>query len=138
MKLKSVLLMILFAVTMYAAEEKAPSFDPQEILKEQAVEEAQESNFYKEFVNMLITLGFLLAILFAISFILRRMNLAKVTYANESSAIKILDQRALSPRSAVFVLQYKGKEYFVGETQSGITILSQEEGEISPPPKKFM
>lgn len=117
-----------------------PPLSPEEILREDAVEGAEESNFYREFFNMLLTLGFLIFLLFGISWFLRRMNLTRVQFANESSAIKIFDQRTLSPRSTLFVVQYKGKEYFIGESQYGINVLGSTELKIeeTPPPKKFM
>lgn len=114
----------------------------QDILAPGAEEEAPETNFYHEFFNMLITLAFLLLLLIGISWFLKRMNLSRIQFANQGSNIKILDQRALSQKSALFVVEYAGKKHLLAESSSGITLVSsdrydaQEEHENTPQ-KKF-
>lgn len=121
---------------------KPDIFDPETILREETIEESDQTNFYKEFFNMLMTLGVLLGVLFAISYFLRRMNLTRVQTANDSSIIKILDQRALSPRSSIFLVQYGNEDFLIGETTNGMTLLNRTESEKkeepASPSKKFI
>lgn len=156
MHLKIFFLGLIALTTTLSAQNETPSsekkvekvnapltpLDPEAILKEQALEESSDTNFYKEFFNMLLTLGFLLVVLFAVSYFLRRMNLSRIRLANDSTSIKILDQRSLSARSSIFVLQYGNQEYLIGETSNGMTLLNRLEGQknVEPdsPVKKFI
>ncbi len=76
--------------------------------------------FTGELVNMLITLGFLVAGILALSWVLKRMLNAKVQQENVSSDIKVLERRSLSPKSAVYLIEVSGRQFVVGESAAGL------------------
>lgn len=120
---------------------KAEPNKQHELLPPEAEEEVPETNFYREFFNMLITLGFLLLLLVGLSWFLKRMNFSRIQMSNQNSSIKILDQRSISQKSALFVVEYAGKKHLLAESANGISLISsdhlpQEESEAGER-KKF-
>ncbi|CRX38427.1 flagellar biosynthetic protein FliO [Estrella lausannensis] len=105
---------------------QAESTQQQELLPPLAEEPVPETNFYREFLNMLITLGFLLVLLVGLSWFLKRMNLSRIQMSNQGSSIKILDQRSISQKSALFVVEYAGKKHLLAESATGITLISSD------------
>lgn len=87
--------------------------------------------FYVEFFNMLATLGLVIAIILIAAWLLRRLLNTRLEQINTTSIIKIVERRALSPKSAVYLLEIYDKIMVVAETQNGITQL----GEFSIPPE---
>lgn len=87
--------------------------------------------FYAEFLNMLATLGLVIAIILIAAWLLRRILNTRLEQINTTSIIKIIEKRALSPKSAVYLLEIYDKVIAIAETQSGITQL----GEFTIPPE---
>lgn len=83
-----------------------------------------ESSFWGELINMFITLGFIIVILIALAWIMRRMQSSRIQYANESSVIKLIDHRSLSTKSAVYLLHIEGHAVVVAESPSGMAKLA--------------
>jgi flagellar biogenesis protein FliO len=81
-------------------------------------------HFWKELVNMFITLGLIILVLVALVWIMRRMQTTRIKFANESSYIKLVDHRALSAKSAVYLLHIQGRAIIVSDSQNGMTRLA--------------
>lgn len=88
-------------------------------------EPAGESKFMQELISMLTTLGFLVAAMFAVAWILKRLLRSRMEQMNTTSLIKILERRYLSPKSSLFLLEVNGKGILVGETVSGISKIAE-------------
>lgn len=88
-------------------------------------EQAEPSRFFSEFFNMLITLGAIVAFLFALSWAVRRMTSMRMMQGPESGDIRVLDRAIVSPRSTVYLLEIKGKGIAVAESNNGIVKLSE-------------
>lgn len=87
--------------------------------------------FYTEFLNMLATLGLVIAIILIAAWALRRLLNTRLEQINTTSIIKIVERRALSPKSAVYLLEIYDKIVVIAETHAGITQL----GEFNIPPE---
>lgn len=85
--------------------------------------------FYIEFFNMLATLGLVIAIILIAAWLLRRILNTRMEQINTSSIIKIIEKRAISPKSAIYLLEIQDKTFAIAESQNGITHL----GEINIP-----
>lgn len=88
-------------------------------------EPIEQDHFFQEFINMLTTLGLIVATIFFISWFLKRMVNTRIQQVNTSSLIKIIDRRNLSPKSSVYVLEIYNKQFVVGETVNGIATLGE-------------
>lgn len=84
-----------------------------------------ENSFWGELVNMLVTLGCILALLVGLMWIMRRMQNSRIKLANEAGIIKVIDQRALSPKTIVYILNINQTAYIVAEGQSGAVKLGE-------------
>jgi len=84
---------------------------------------AQEDTFYKEFLNMLFTLGMILAVLLALSWVVRRMTNNRMKEANDTSAIKIIDRRSISPKTVIYLIDVNGKGIAVAESHTCVVHL---------------
>jgi len=130
------LLSCLFLQPIFA-EEKAPQTAPHAAptptvppepppfpFPEETMPPAAESHFLSQFLNMLLMLGLLVALLLFCSWFLKRMLHTRIQQANVNSAIKILEQRAISSRTTVYALDIEGKTYVLAETPSTLLNLT--------------
>lgn len=93
--------------------------------------------FTGELLNMLMTLGFLVAGILALSWILKRMLNAKVQQQNVSSNIKVLERRSLSPKAGIYLIEVLGKTLVIGESPAGfqhLATIDDAEEEKGPTP----
>jgi len=101
--------------------EQTPKYFPEEFAEKGLYE---DTYFWKELANMFLTLALIVAVLVALIWIMRRMQNTRIKYANESSIIKILDHRALSQKTGLYLIQVPGKAILIADTQTGVTRLA--------------
>lgn len=90
-----------------------------------------ESNFMAQFFYMLLMLGLLISVMLFSSWFLKRMLNTRIQQANTSSGIKVIEQRSISQRTNVFVLDIEDKTYVIAETGTMVACLSP----VSLPPE---
>lgn len=83
--------------------------------------------FFSEFLNMLVTLSLIIILILIAAWFLKRMLNTRMQQVNSTSPIKILERRALTPKTAVYLLDIHGKGFVIADSQNGVTNL----GEIS-------
>lgn len=88
-------------------------------------EQEKPSRFFSEFINMLITLGAIVAFLFALSWAVRRMTNMRMMQGSTTGEIQVLDKAVISPRSTVYLLEVKGKGIAVAESNNGLVKLTE-------------
>lgn len=84
----------------------------------------QGDDFFKKFINMLTTLGLILALLLFIVWFLKRCLTTHIEKGNQESLIKVLEKRMLSPKTTLYFLEVKNKEVVLAESINGVTLLS--------------
>jgi flagellar protein FliO/FliZ len=105
--------------TLPTPQETPYDFNSDPILKE-------PDNFQGKFFNMLLVLGLLIGFMILASSMLKRLNQSRLQQVNQTSAIKIIETRALSPRSSLYLITFNNQEILIGESTQGIhTIASQ-------------
>ena len=72
-----------------------------------------------DLLNMLLTLGFVLALAFVSIIFLRRMMRQKMKQLNRATGIKILERRALNQKSSLYLVDILGKGVVISESQGG-------------------
>ena len=105
--------------------------DPFEEIKKESKEQDQDKFFY-EFLNMLATLGLLVAALLGASWFVKRMMNTRVQQMNSSSLIKVTERRSLSPKTVIYLLEIQGKTLVVGETPAGLSKLGEFDFPMTP------
>lgn len=81
------------------------------------------SKFSQEFSGMLVTLSGIIAAIVVLMWILKRMIKVKIEKENLSSGIRILERRILSPKTALYVVDFSGKTFAIAESTNGITLI---------------
>ena len=89
------------------------------------VQEEGQDRFFQEFMNMLTTLGLIVATIFFISWFLKRMVNTRIQQVNTTSLIKIVERRALSPKTTLYVVEIYDKQLIIGETATGMSTLGE-------------
>ncbi|MBA2726938.1 MAG: flagellar biosynthetic protein FliO [Parachlamydiaceae bacterium] len=87
--------------------------------------ELGEDHFMSDFIKMLSTLGLLIGLLLFVSWYLKRMVNSRVIKQNDSSTIKVLEQRQLSARATIHIVEIEGKNLVIGESQGNICLLTE-------------
>lgn len=112
--------------------ETPPSKDPAKDLfnpyfKEEPIEIPQENRFLGEFFYMLLMLGLLIGSVLLASRYIKQLTSKRLETLNASNDIKILESRALSQRSQVFLIEAEGKKYLIAESAAAITAVPVQE-----------
>ena len=77
---------------------------------------ATESYEYA-FLKMLAMLGLLVLLLGVTFWLFRRISSGRLKQSNQSRMIKIVERRALSPKSMLYVVEFAGKQVLIAESQ---------------------
>lgn len=98
---------------------KFPFFDEEK----KAVPNNDEA-FSAAFLNMLGTLALLVCFMFFASWMLKRMLASRSQQLNTTSDIKILEQRSLSHKTSLYVVEIQGKVLALAESPNGVKVLT--------------
>lgn len=94
--------------------------------------------FYQEFLHMLTVLGLILLVLLGVTWFLKRMLNVRVQQINATSPIKVIEKRALTPKTAIYVLEIYDKRIAIAESHNGVTSLGELKEEEIKDFKQFM
>jgi flagellar biogenesis protein FliO len=93
---------------------------------EKNIQEQEESpRFQDKFIKMLSVLAFLIAIMIASLWIIKRLTHPKIALSQHSKGnkINILEIRPLSSRSTLYLIEVNGKGILVTESQTGMSTI---------------
>ncbi len=115
---------LLFGQDSAQTPEKAPNpwehpFFPDS--SEQQASGGEGENFGSKFVRMLVILGFLVGFMILAAWMLRRMMRTRVDQLNTSSSIKVLETRALSSRSTLYLIEVEGQTLLIAESPTMVS-----------------
>ena len=91
-----------------------------------------EFNFKREFLRMLFILSLIISMVVATTWMVRRLGRGKMRSFNKNSAIRVLERRAVSPKSFLYLLEVEGTKILVGDSQAGLHGLAV----LTPPPEE--
>lgn len=129
MKMLGILFFSLCLFSLYAepAAETAPQTTQQPPLfpgENAPTGEGQaETSFAVQFMHMMTTVGLLIAVVLVSTWVLKRMMQTRVEKVNLTSSIKILEQRAVTTKTVVSLIEIRGKEFAIAESGTGVTLL---------------
>lgn len=83
-----------------------------------------ETSFTMLLLNMFFTLGLLISVVLLASWALKKMMSSRVQQVNETSLIKIIEQRALTAKTVVSLIEIQGVELAIAESTNGVTVLT--------------
>lgn len=94
--------------------------------------EHETDNFQAKFLNMLLLLGLIVVFMLIASWSLKRLMKNRVTQLNTQSSIKVLETRALSPRSTLYLVEVQGQQLLIAETATTVSHLTSVEDSTLP------
>lgn len=95
------------------------------IFAEEAEVAPATSSYISDIGNMLMTLLFLMAVVFGILYFLKRIMRSRIKYLNRSTAIKILERRVLNPKASLFLVDILGKAVVISESHGNIQLITE-------------
>jgi flagellar biosynthetic protein FliO len=100
-------------------------------------DDSEKSRFMEQFIHMLMSLGFILALIFVVAWILKRLVNQRLQQQNTTSNINVIERRALSPKAAVYLLEINDMMLVVGESPTGLHAIAQfpATGDTEPKPQ---
>lgn len=87
------------------------------------LDDKDTDRFFHEFINMLTTLGLIVAIVLLATWYFKKMLSTKVDQLNTTSQIKVIERRVLSPKVTVYLLDVKGEGIILAESATDVTRL---------------
>lgn len=96
------------------------------------VSSPEEISFLSQFINMMTTLGLMIALILFIAWFLKRLTQSRMEEVNQKSLIKIVEKRMVSPKTTIYLLEVDGKEILIAESVNGASKLME-----LPPKTKF-
>lgn len=99
-----------------------PKTDPFE--HKPITEGKEDDRFLNEFMHMLTALGLIIGGILIVSWFMKSLLNSRVQKMNETSEIKVLERRALTPKTTIYLLDVKGKGVAIAESHNGITRLA--------------
>ncbi len=91
--------------------------------------EEMTTSYESTFIRMLVTLLGLVFLVFATFWILRRMGGGKFKMGS-SKSITILEKRALSPKSMLYIVEIENKRVLISESQVEVRAITPLDGEV--------
>lgn len=86
-------------------------------------ENKDDDRFLNEFMHMLTALGIIIGGILIVSWFMKSILNTRVQKMNETSEIKILERRTLTPKTTIYLLDVKGTGVAIAESQNGVTRL---------------
>lgn len=84
-----------------------------------------EDHFMSDFISMLASLGLLVALILIVSWFLKRFLNTRIQSMNTTSAIKIIERRALTPKTSIYLIEVNNRSIVIAEHTHGVTKLSE-------------
>lgn len=87
----------------------------------------EDNKFLSEFFYMLFMLGLLIGAMLLASWFLKRMASARYEALNTSSNIRVVERRAISPKTTLYLIESEGRSVLLAETPNAlVSLLNQE------------
>jgi flagellar biosynthetic protein FliO len=95
-----------------------------ETINEITAKEGQTYNYWGDFVNMLVTLAFVLILIVVTVWLLKKIMRSRIKTLNRSNGIKIIERRPLSPKASLYLIDVLGKGILISESQGGVQLIT--------------
>ncbi len=91
-------------------------------LEEEVTTDYKPMEFKWAFLKMLFWLVVLVGFFFITIYMFKRLSRSRLDSINQHNIIKILEKRALSPKTVLYLVEYENKKILIGESQHELKI----------------
>ncbi len=107
--------------TVYSKESNNVVITEESPLTEDDIQDSSPYPTYQpqykpSFLKMFLILVALLALIFLTFWIFKRLMRVRLLHANHTKSIKILEKRAISPKSILYLVEIEGKKVVISES----------------------
>lgn len=88
-------------------------------------DEGVQHSYFEEFINMMMTLVFVLGLAIVTLLFIRKMMRSRAKQLNLSTGIKVLEKRVMSQKAALYLIDILGKGVVIAESPAGIQVVTQ-------------
>ncbi|MCH9631421.1 MAG: hypothetical protein S4CHLAM37_14440 [Chlamydiia bacterium] len=92
--------------------------------KMQEAEESTTHSYEKAFIKMIFILVVILGVVFVVFYLFKRFSGSRMAISNHSKSIKIIEKRAISPKSMLYLVEIGGQKILLAESQLEIRNVS--------------
>ncbi len=103
------------------SKETVQNFE-QDDIQDQIDQEYKPIEFKHTFFKMMLWMVALVGFLVLTFYMLKKMAKNRMTFSNQTSSIKILESRNLSPKTVLYLMEYDGKKAIVAESHVDVKI----------------
>jgi len=91
-------------------------------------------SFGSQVVGMLFALSFVVGLVIAAAWLLKRLTSGKIRFGNHAHKIQIVERRPLSQKSSLYLIEVEGRRLVISDSPSGARTLCElgEKGEKPP------
>lgn len=121
--MKRVFLIFLFSISLISIQSNilADDLEPKselitEMNKDEVYPVFEQTEYKPTFFKMLLILIALIALIFLTFWIFRRLMRMRISQANLTKNVKILEKRALSPKTLLYIIELDGKRVLISES----------------------
>lgn len=108
---------LFFMLSSFIFSEEDKSFPKNSFLTEEtASETTPDFNYRSAFIRMLISLVALMLFIFLTFWAFKRLMRSRIASTNQSRAIKILEKRAISPKSILYLIEVENEKILIAES----------------------
>lgn len=101
-----------------------PSIPQTEPLEIEPQIESHTSSYESAFYKMLFVLLGIIVLVFLLFFLFRKLSNSRMNQSNQFRSIKILEKRAISPKSMLYLVEIGGQKILLAESQLEIRNVS--------------
>lgn len=83
----------------------------------------ESGRFMGEFIKVMAAVAVMVGALLFLSWSSRKMINAKIQQANETSPLKIIEKRVISPKTTLYQIEFEGRAVLMAESSNGVTLL---------------
>ena len=124
-KIFTYLIWCLITLSPLAAQSPITEERTREALQKGYEDVQEEGEFYSTLMNLVFALGFIIFAMIIAAYYLKKYMQGRVEKINVTSTIKVLEQRNLSAKSVLYIVEAHGIKVLVGESVSGVVGLAE-------------
>ena len=91
-------------------------------LEEELTQDYKPMEFKWAFLKMLFWLVILVGFFFVTLYMFKKLSHSRLDTINQHKMIKVLEKRALSPKTVLYLVEYENKKALIGESQNELKI----------------
>lgn len=85
--------------------------------QEQVVD--QNYSFWEQIIKMTLSIGSLMAIVIAATWMMRKMMDKRIEFINKGSRIKVIEKRIIHPKASFYIIEVDQQQWVIAESPNG-------------------